>query len=478
MRLSRRKLLVGGATISFADWFGSQALAGPTAVRKNLATAGGQTDLAKYAHGVKLMMARAEADPSGWMFEWYIHAVRSDRTKASELARVYPSASPRKTLAQQSWSTCQAHGPGTVEDYFLPWHRMYVLYLEATIRTLINDPGFALPYWHYTDPAQRVLPSQFRQSGSAQWGMLYRPNRNALANGGQPIDQGISPTPLNTASLAETTYRPSGAHSGFCSDLDGGLHGSLHVLVGNGLGMGSVPWAANDPIFWMHHCNIDRMWASWNAHGGCNPADAWLKQTFVFPDGHGNRVVTSVDQVKAIAPLHYSYDRLEPGKKIGACPRPGLVSLLAVPHLAVMAKPLALNPAGPVEVTLTAPPPELAGVAPGAAKAPAGGRQFLVIEGLQAAAQPGVLFDVAVRGADGKPRDIGTINFFDAVPAPHEGGMNMPMADPSARAKFFSFDVTDALKGAKGLPSVTLRAVGRGEVQSKPVVGGIRLVRG
>ena len=50
--------------------------------------------------------------------------------------------------------------------------------------------------------------------------------------------------------------------------------GQVHTLVGNLLGMGKVPWAANDPIFWLHHSNVDRLWASWNGWGRANPATA------------------------------------------------------------------------------------------------------------------------------------------------------------------------------------------------------------
>jgi hypothetical protein len=32
--------------------------------------------------------------------------------------------------------------------------------------------------------------------------------------------------------------------------------------------------AALDPIFYLHHANIDRMWALWNHSSNANPADA------------------------------------------------------------------------------------------------------------------------------------------------------------------------------------------------------------
>ena len=27
--------------------------------------------------------------------------------------------------------------------------------------------------------------------------------------------------------------------------------------------MGSIPQAVNDPVFWMHHANVDRIWVLW-----------------------------------------------------------------------------------------------------------------------------------------------------------------------------------------------------------------------
>lgn len=38
--------------------------------------------------------------------------------------------------------------------------------------------------------------------------------------------------------------------------------------------MGSVPVAAFDPIFWMHHCNVDRLFHLWQS---VNPS-RWFRQ--------------------------------------------------------------------------------------------------------------------------------------------------------------------------------------------------------
>ena len=39
------------------------------------------------------------------------------------------------------------------------------------------------------------------------------------------------------------------------------LHNRVHVWIGGA--MADVPTAPNDPVFFLHHCNIDRLWALW-----------------------------------------------------------------------------------------------------------------------------------------------------------------------------------------------------------------------
>ncbi|SCV49123.1 related to tyrosinase precursor (monophenol monooxygenase) [Fusarium fujikuroi] len=57
-----------------------------------------------------------------------------------------------------------------------------------------------------------------------------------------------------------TLERPSGSIESF--------HGAYHVTIGGDGHMGSIASAAFDPIFWMHHCQIDRLFAIWQAANG------------------------------------------------------------------------------------------------------------------------------------------------------------------------------------------------------------------
>jgi tyrosinase len=61
----------------------------------------------------------------------------------------------------------------------------------------------------------------------------------------------------------------NGTFNAFASALEG-VHNSGHVWVGGS--MGTIAAAPADPVFWMHHAEIDRIWAEWQAlNPGQNP---------------------------------------------------------------------------------------------------------------------------------------------------------------------------------------------------------------
>jgi tyrosinase len=72
----------------------------------------------------------------------------------------------------------------------------------------------------------------------------------------------------------------------FASNLNG-VHGGVHIWVGGA--MSSVATAPADPIFWMHHANLDRLWYSEPGNAGKNASltgaaavmDPW---TYTEPD--------------------------------------------------------------------------------------------------------------------------------------------------------------------------------------------------
>ena len=490
-KLTRRSFVAGASAIPFAVWLagcgkggyggggddnGGDGDNGPEPgpkVRYDARSSQGQSMLAIYGQAVQQMQtAIAEGSPTSWVFQWYTHNVKGDTTKAAELTRIYPGPSPDRNLADEMWNTCQAHHPGDVEDYFLPWHRMFVYYFETIIRQVSGNADFTLPYWNYStqDMAVRgVIPPEFGQSGSA----LFVGKRNTGVNAGQPI-QGSNQNALSLSSLAECTYSPSGAASGFNQALDFGLHGNVHVLTGNSQNMGSVPWAAGDPVFWAHHCQIDRLWTSWNAGGRTNPTDpTWLDKTFVFADANGQKVVAKISDFVDVATLGYSYDALEP---VPACPEADAFAE-AEPQVRAAADDVQLG-TRPVRLPLR----DGGGAAAFAEEIPEGLRTYVKIEDFAAQAQPGVVYNVYLglpEGADPAESDrhlVGTINFFGAVPHGDEGhgaghGEGMP-------ERFVSFDVTEVARrlGDDAAPSVTIAPVGQPAAEARPVLGRVALV--
>jgi tyrosinase len=486
--LSRRALLAASAFSSLIPslLLDSRRAGAATRIRHDLTSTDGQKMIKTYAKAWGLMAKLPERDPRGWLFQWYTHAVRNDRNKAGEISRVYGSASsPDKQLAQDAWNTCQPHNPPFSSDMFLPWHRMFVLCLEQIVRQISKEDAFTLPYWNYTQAGQRALPVEFRKQGDPTWGSLYRPNRITQVNAGTPIDQVPGSTPFDLSAMKFNVY--SGG-AGFCANLDNNPHGIVHDDIGNGQGMGSVPWAANDPIFWIHHCNIDHIWASWNKAGGKNPA---LTGTYTFADRDGKKVVLDVAKFLDTLTQGYEYDKYLP-RPAGSLPFPPADARVAFALHATSSQtsgPVSLG-AAPMTVTLAAAPP-----APGA-PAPAGGnnaltkslqalpasRQFILqLNDVKAMSRPGVNYDIYYGLAEGQtpshdsPAYAGSLSFFGVAPHGDDGGMaNMPGHN-------FSFLITQpvrqALTGdANAAAKVTLVPTGAPAADSMPTIGSISLV--
>jgi len=489
--LSRRNFVSGIAAMPFALWLSRSAQATVPLVRYDINSPTGQAMLQIYADAVRKMKLRGPQDPLGWMWQWYTHFVDGTTTKANEINRIFgPEATPLSALAGETWNTCQSHS-GQNANHFLPWHRMFVFFLEGIVREVTGRPEFTLPYWNYTsyDLAQRgVVPQQLRLPNDPIFGSLYRADRTSLANTGQPIhkNQPGDAMDISTA-MARSTYHTVGSVQGFCRAIDSGLHGRIHVLVGTSKNMGAVPYAARDPLFWLHHSSIDRLWASWNRNGGPNPTTGtWLNAEFVFVDAHGQRVSCKAKDFFSTDALGYTYDKFVSSS--------GTESAARTTSLRAPAGTVAERIARAVAAAELGEQPVRAALAPVAAHAdkfvlgldPAQRRRtYLVVKDLHAWAQPEVLYHLYLtpsRGAGGlNPNTyVGNVNFFDAEFHDHGDGKS----DDALGENFYSFDVTDLLRRmldsgtgkARETLAVTFVPGGRPNRDAKPMVGSIELV--
>jgi tyrosinase len=293
-----------------------------------------------YARGVQAMKARPLNDPTGWRFYAAIHGM--DQGLWQQLG--YLNAKdplPSTADVNKFWKQCQ-HGSW----YFLPWHRGYLVAFEAVVRDAIaklhGPTNWALPYWNYFKPHQDPLPPAF---ASPDWpdgrgdNPLYVPQRYG------PNDNAKVVVPMGAVNLKalgdhDFTGVASGGGPGFGGVDTGFSHGGrvhggvetqphdmVHGLVGGGNPQTNLPGlmsdpdtAALDPIFWLHHANIDRLWAVWRKTPPTNvdPSDArWLKgptaigeRAFVLPMPGGESWTYTPKQMSNLSELNYAYDDL------------------------------------------------------------------------------------------------------------------------------------------------------------------------
>lgn len=78
------------------------------------------------------------------------------------------------------------------------------------------------------------------------------------------------------------------------------MHNTIHSLVGNSGHMSYVPYAGFDPIFWLHHANVDRLFAIWQAiyPDSYTTAEADAEGTYTIAPGDTEDVNT------ALTPFH------------------------------------------------------------------------------------------------------------------------------------------------------------------------------
>lgn len=456
-------------------------------VRYDIDTPQGQDMLAVYANAIRTMQGLPDTDPRSWRWQWYTHFIGGAK-KPDEIARIFGDAvTPERQLAEEMWNTCQSHA-GQDPNNFLPWHRLFVYYHEQIVRQLSGRADFALPYWNYTspDPTKRgVVPLAFRLPDDPVFSTLYRPNRTTLANSGEPIHKDQPGDAMDiSVPMAKANYSTIGSEQGFCRAIDSGIHGRIHVLTGTSTNMGSVPWAGRDPLFWVHHANIDRLWTSWNRNGGKNPYyEEWTYASFVFADGNGQRVSRRLYGAFSTTNMGYTYDAFEPK------PASTLSASSVTAQGKDMADELVARARAAAQLGRTAtqvallPVTDRATPVLGLDPAQPGKRTYLVLKGLHTWKQPDVLYHVyLLPHAGARPEAgsyVGNINFFDAEFHDHGNGA----LDTALGENFYSFDVTAVLQGLarKGLTPQSLLVSfvpgGRPSAGAEPLVGSIELRR-
>lgn len=188
---------------------------------------------------------------------------------------------------------------------FLPWHRLMMILLELQMQRVLGNDAVGLPYWDWA--ADGDLPA-VDQTGSALWlatgvggtgdpiadGPFAWPEFRVTIHSDrtgalQSVDRGLRrslgegvPTLPTSAQMAEILDNDQLAYDtapwdrstlGLRNRLEGwrpvgpAAHNRVHVWVGGDMGPASSP---NDPVFYLNHCNVDRLWEAWMVNYGRN----------------------------------------------------------------------------------------------------------------------------------------------------------------------------------------------------------------
>ena len=180
-------------------------------------------------------------------------------------------------------SSPQAHGaPG-----FLPWHRAYLLDLERELQAI--DASVALPYWRFDQGSPNIFKRDYLGESDAMGTVLFSATNplqfwktdGVTGINRRPFFNTNNPTGVRTEAqtLALGTTYPN------FRTMEGNPHGSAHTSFGGSIS--SIGTAARDPLFFLLHCNVDRLWAKWQQiNNRFNPAVAASFDSGAWPIGH------------------------------------------------------------------------------------------------------------------------------------------------------------------------------------------------
>lgn len=177
------------------------------------------------------------------------------------------------------------------EKRFLPWHRVFLLKLEKMGQTI--DPQFFIPYWDWT--TEQEVPT---------WIASYKPTVKVsgpnivVTRNPKPSNLPISdPDHLPTTPEINALYK-KGTFLSFTRALEGGPHNAVHRWCRGS--MSDLSTAPADPIFWMHHAQVDRIWSIWQINHKSGPN---LSGSDAIMDPWNE----TVSDVHSISNLGYSY---------------------------------------------------------------------------------------------------------------------------------------------------------------------------
>ncbi|KAI3781696.1 hypothetical protein L2E82_11718 [Cichorium intybus] len=298
---------------------------GETRIRQPIHSASPEY-IEKFKKAIQKMRALPDDDPCSFKNQAKVHCAYCNG-HYTQMASGYPE----KVLhVHYSW-------------LFFPFHRWYLYFFERILGDLIEDKTFGLPYWNWDNPAGMEIPTVFEEGGKSNPLFTSYRNVNHLRpaiidldyqmeeRNHSPLDQirinlcimnrQMKRNASDAASFFGGKY-VAGSNPIFRGDpsvgsIEAGCHTAIHRWVGdprtpNNEDLGNFYSAGYDPLFYVHHANVDRMWTLWKGLGGegrKEPTDKnWEDASYVFYDENRKPVRVYNKDCVNLEDLKYEYE--------------------------------------------------------------------------------------------------------------------------------------------------------------------------
>ena len=239
-----------------------------------------------------------------------IHPADPNRNRYDDYVEIHHHAmmvmSPTNPETDPNWYPGWAHlGPA-----FFPWHRQYLFEFERDLQSVSGgDKTITIPYWDWTDSSSLPFTTDFlgsdgEQTNTEQPGKVVDgpfafdgPNHWTITIKDDPADPsylerglGRRTDALHLPTLEQiqismfiSAYDSAPwkfSSRGFRRVVEINFHNLVHRWVNGTMVTMASP---NDPVFWLHHANIDRLWGIWQR---LNPSICWYLPGRGAPEGH------------------------------------------------------------------------------------------------------------------------------------------------------------------------------------------------
>ena len=200
-----------------------------------------------------------------------MHGIGTAAPAYRDFVRLHSDA---MSMVGMTWRVHTMPNMGVIGVNFLAWHRRFIYGFEKRL-------GLPLPYWDWIADPQ--IPACLNDPPLlSSWGVTRSWNQSEMPTQDQ-LESDISPRRFSV----------------FQRRLELGVHAAVHIAIGGTMNSPSSP---TDPIFFLHHANIDRIWSEWQVKNPrSNPTNK--NETLQRPPIEG----VKVSSVLSISSLGYSY---------------------------------------------------------------------------------------------------------------------------------------------------------------------------